>query len=135
MTTNATVQGFVIQAPGRLRLALDAMLSLYSLIPVALLGTFYTFVLRARWELGRWPLPMFPDPKSLKFPGAETHYEAVYWLGVFTICCALPWLLTFILRIHGMPRKTWHYLLSLPWLVLVLIIAFDPGDYLGWFMD
>ena len=55
----------------------DPLLVTCALIPAASFCMFYSFVLRARFALGVWPVPYRPDPKSL---GLEMHHEAVWVL-------------------------------------------------------
>ena len=86
-----------------LRRAIDALLFVYSGVPLMLLAAFYSFVVRARIELGRWPTPMSPDPKDLSF--ADDHMWWVLCLFVLTICCALPWLLMMWFRIKLEPGQ------------------------------
>jgi len=121
----------------KLRLFLDSTLGLYSLVPCALLVALYAFVVRARFELGRWPTPMQPDPKSLSFPTADTHMETVFWLGIASLGCSIPWLLTMVIRKHVVPvtRTSWLALLAGPWLLLLAILFLDPGRYVAWFLD
>jgi len=121
----------------KLRLFLDSTLGLYSLVPAALLVALYSFVIRARFELGRWPTPMQPDPKSLSFPTADTHMETIFWLGVGSLCCFLPWLLMICVRKQLIPttRKSRLALPALPWLLLLAALFLDPGSYVAWFLD
>ena len=121
----------------KLRWFLDSTLGLYSLVPLGLLVALYSFVMQARFELGRWPTPMRPDPKSLSFPTADTHMDTVFWLGVASLCCFLPWLLTVCIRKQMIPttRKFWIALLTLPWLMLLTVWFLDPGSYVEWFLD
>src|SRR5687767_10731422 len=120
----------------KLRLFLDSTLGLYSLVPLGLLIALYSFVVRARFELGRWPTPMQPDPKNLSFPTADTHMDIVFWLGVASLGCFLPWLLTACIRQQIIPtRKSWLALLALPWLLVFAVWFLDPGKYVLWFLD
>jgi hypothetical protein len=121
----------------KLRWFLDSALGLYSLVPLGLLVALYSFVVRARFELGRWPTPMQPDPKSLSFRTADTHMETIIWLGIASLCCFLPWLLTVCIRKQMIPttRKFWVALLALPWLLLLAVWFLDPGKYVEWFLD
>ncbi len=121
----------------KLRWFLDSTLGLYSLVPVALLVALYSFVILARFELGRWPTPMQPDPQDLSSPTADTHMKVVFWLGVASLCCFLPWLLTVCIRKQMIPttRGFWIVLLTLPWLLLLAVWFLDPGKYVEWFLD
>ena len=112
------------------------MLVIYSLVPVALLAAFYSFVVRARLELGRWPVPMQPDPKNLPF--AADHMEVVFWLFVFSLCCFVPWLLMTCFR-KGLIPETRFFptiaFLALPWLLVLAAFLLDPGSFVVWFLD
>ena len=121
----------------KLHLFLDSTLGLYSLVPLGLLVALYSFVIRARLELGRWPTPMQPDPKSLSFPTVDTHMETIFWLGVASLACFIPWLLTVYIRKQVIPttRTFWLSLLVAPWFLLLTILVFDPGRYVTWFLD
>ena len=119
-----------------LKRSLDAMLVAYSLVPTSFLVAFSSFVVRARIELGRWPTPMQPDPKSLPF--ADTHMDWVFWLFVFTICCFVPWLLMLIFRKQWIPQTRFFptiIVLCLPWLLVAVDFFLDPGGYVEWFLD
>lgn len=119
-----------------LRLFLDSTLGFYSLVPLGLLSALYSFVIRARFELGRWPTPMQPDPKSLSFPTAGTHMDTVFWLGVASLGCFLPWLLTVCIRKQMIPRsRKLLALLVVPWALLLTVLFLDPGKYVEWFLD
>ena len=121
----------------KLRILLDSTLGLYSLVPCALMVALYSFVVRARLELGRWPTPMRPDPKSLSFPTADTHMDTVFWLGVASVGCFIPWLLTVFIRkqVDPVTRASWLALLIGPWLLLLAMLFLDPGSYVAWFLD
>jgi hypothetical protein len=121
----------------KLRWFLDSTLGLYSLVPFCLLVALYSFVVRARFELGRWPSPMQPDPKNLTFPTADTHMDTIVFLGVASLCCFLPWLLTICIRKQLIPttRRFWIGLLTLPWLLFLIVWFLDPGKYVEWFLD
>ena len=121
----------------KLRWFLDATLGLYTLVPVALLAAFYSFVVRARMELGRWPILMEPDPKTLAFPTAHTHMDTVALLGLAALCCFLPWLLTARMRKQVITTTKWTTLgfLASPWLLVIAVLIFDPGSYVAWFLD
>jgi len=121
----------------KLRLFLDSTLGFYTLVPVALLVALYSFVIRARFELGRWPTPMQPDPQDLSSPTADTHMKVVFWLGVASLSCFLPWLLMICIRKQMVPtpRKFWLTLLAVPWVLLLTVWLLDPGKYVEWFLD
>ena len=116
---------------------LDSTLGFYTLVPVALLVALYSFFIRARFELVRWPTPMQPDPQDLSSPTADTHMKVVFWLGVTSLCCFLPWLLTTCIRKQLIPttRKVWLAMLAMPWLLTLAVYFLDPGSYVEWFLD
>ena len=119
----------------KLRLSLDLILAIYSMMPVALMGAFYWFVVRARLALGSWPFPMSPDPKDLPF--AREHMNLVFWLFVSSLCCFVPWLLMAWFRKRLIPetQASRLALLALPWLCLALLLFLDPGRFIEWFLD
>jgi hypothetical protein len=120
----------------KLHLSLNLMLVIYSFVPMALLVAFYSFVVRARLELGRWPVPMRPDPKSLPF--ARDHMDAVFWLFVFSLCCFAPWMLMACFRKQLIPETRFFptlTLFALPWLLLAVACLLDPGRFVEWFLD
>lgn len=57
--------------------------------PMLWLVLFYSFVCRARLQLGVWPRPYQPDPKNIGF---ELHHLAVYLgvLAMFLPCSQTP---------------------------------------------
>lgn len=103
--------------------------------PLAWLGLFYLFVIRARLELGHWPVPYQPDPKSLGF---IVHHQAI-WFGAMTL--PVVGLLTVALLIIGRRLGIHHRILPTLTLLLFFIILavalaqLDPGDFFAWFWD
>jgi hypothetical protein len=63
--------------------------------------------------------------------------ETIIWLGIASLCCFLPWLLTVCIRKQVIPatRRCWIVLLTLPWLLLLAVWFLDPGKYVEWFLD
>ena len=108
---------------------------LLAAFPVAWLGLLYAFVLRARLQLGHWPAPYRPDPKSLGF---GLHHQAI-WLGLF----AVPYIagaglaLALLGRATGMYRGLWRVLglLLISLTIFILVLQLDPGNYFEWFAD
>ncbi len=103
--------------------------------PIAWLFLFYAFVFRARLELGYWPTPSYPDPKSLGFG----LHHAIIWLGLFAwpvlSGCAL---VLALLRGEGSARFPFWITVTL--LVISLALTFaviwsDPGRFMLWFAD
>ena len=120
----------------KLRRNVDGLLVIYSLVPLSLLLVFYSFVVRARIELGHWPMPYTPDPKDLSF--AREHMDLVFWLFTISVCCFLPWLLLAQFRIRLVPNSIFRpvsILVALPWILVPLAVVTDFGDYVTWFLD
>lgn len=103
--------------------------------PLAWLGLFYLFVMRARWTLGRWPAPYHPDPKDLGF---DFHHLAIDLGLVASPVAALAVLAWAIVRWRRASRPTlWpHVSLVVASEALVLSLArLDPGQFFEWFAD
>lgn len=103
--------------------------------PFCYLALLYLFVLRARWQLGFWPRPSQPDPKSLGF---DFHHSLV-WLAALGFPFAVLLAILLALRGYAAARRPF------PWL-LIGFVAFgvaavlgasciDPGYFCGWFAD
>jgi Ca2+/Na+ antiporter len=90
---------------------------------------FGAFLLRARWELGRWPLPAQPDPKDL---GWDVHHLLLV-LGIPLMMAGVVILLAGAIRI-----REWRLPATLGLSTLVLLIAVarvDPGYAFTWLAD
>ncbi len=63
--------------------------------------------------------------------------ETIFWFGVASLACFIPWLLTVYIRKQVIPttRTFWLSLLVAPWFLLLTILVFDPGRYIIWFLD
>ena len=110
-------------------------------VPSALLlliaGLFYSYVLRARIALGRWPLPYDPDPKTLGF---DLH-RALIWLSG-TVLVALPalWLLLAAISLLGLhtPKQDANrpaFLFAGLFLLWFTLANLDPWQFGAWFAD
>lgn len=115
----------------------DPLLVTCALIPAAGLCMFYSFVLRARFALGVWPVPYRPDPKGLGF---EMHHEAVRALLeaafvspiAFALCAVLHQALPSLRRRHvGRALVFFFAGYALLWLMLLV----DPGSFWEWLAD
>jgi len=109
-----------------------------TLMPSIYLVLFYSYVLRARLVLGRWPIPYQPDPQELGF---DFHYRLIFFSlpGIYLSLFAMQAI--FILRFEYLKkiRKFSYSLAALIYsssLVLSWISLYaDPGDFWEWFMD
>jgi hypothetical protein len=107
-----------------------------SLTPTASLLLFWSFVLRARVVLGRWPTPYNPDPKDIGY----WYYVAVFY-GILAAVLSVPLLLAVAaVACYRQPRTWWR--LALAFLLCVGILAgsialhrLDPGGFSEWFGD
>lgn len=105
-------------------------------VPVAYLVLFYSFVLRARLTLGRWPYPDHPDPRYLGF---DFHYLLTFLAGMLIIPATI---VLFLWAVHE-PK---HYLTCRPFqfgliffivgiVLLGVLNHVVPGDFGAWFID
>jgi hypothetical protein len=98
-------------------------------LPALWIGGFGAFLLRARWELGRWPFPGQPDPRNL---GWDFHYILLV-LGIPLIMAAVATLLAGALAI-----REWRKPACTGAATLALLIAaarVDPGYVFTWLGD
>jgi hypothetical protein len=103
--------------------------------PGAALVLFYSFVLRAYWTLGSWPVPYHPDPKDLNFGG---HYYAVGLSFPLVLWAAITLVLLAVLErwVYLQGRYRWGLLFfGITFGVWLLLMRLDPGSFLLWFMD
>jgi hypothetical protein len=103
------------------------------LFPTVVLLTFAAFALRARIELGRWPIPYSPDPKAL---GYFVQHAALWYglLGLFVAPIVVLGLYA-TLQPKGSRGRGWAALFVAQWIVTVALLYFDPGRLLEWFLD
>ena len=107
----------------------------FAALPVLEVLLFYSFALRARFSLGVWPSYDHPDPKQLGF---VVHHDLVTTCLVLLLWSAIPILIIAAVLWLASRRLSW-------WIVFVPVILsfagafalhyFDPGDFLGWFLD
>lgn len=67
--------------PSLLRKISPMVTAILATCPLMMLISLYSFVLRARIQLGRWPAPYNPDPKNLGF---DLHYLQITMAAVTT---------------------------------------------------
>ena len=106
-------------------------------IPLLCLSLFYSFVLRARFELGNWPYPYHPDPKDLRF---DFHYLLI--LVSFIAAFASPML---AVSMFFLSRKVFGkyrlqsilaiFLFMIVFASYLLVCRYDPGKFMEWYMD
>jgi len=108
-------------------------------IPILTLLTLYSYILRARLLLGYWPVPEHPP-----YPvGSRLHeYAIIFGAGAFmpaALLCAVILLLWLLLR----DRKTlfspfvarWIVIFFIVWIGSLLLLRYDPGNFLFWVWD
>jgi len=97
---------------------------------------FYSFVLRARVALGRWPYPYHPDPKDLGF---SVHHAAV-WIG-FTLLYISPLAVAIFyyaaaeLKASVRARTLALSVYAVVCVAGVYLVLTDPGRFGEWFVD
>ena len=104
-----------------------------SLIPILWLLIFWSFVVRTRVFLGYWPRPYDPDPKFLGF---AYHHMSIYFLFIGILILFVPTFYFLLLETKKLNSITFYkklYPVSI--ITIVLMIYFDPGSYLYWFLD
>lgn len=107
----------------------------FTLYPVAALAVFYGFVVRARFALGYWPVYNHPDPKQLGF---DLHHLLVWVLLLPAPIVAIFAVIHSITVLVVLGKRSWWRAL---WPVVVsfglgyAILAMDPGEFSGWFID
>jgi len=106
-------------------------------VPTASLLLFWSFVLRTRLALGRWPIPSNPDPKDLGF---SLHYWAWFW-GLFGLLIAAPLLVILVLVVWfrwPAQRRDLGFAVALyvgVLLVSIVLYRLDFGGFSEWMMD
>lgn len=104
--------------------------------PLSWLALFASYVLRARWALGRWPLPARPDPYELGF---HLHHLLVVLgfplaLALVLTGCAAAWLSVRDRRSLGVAAALSALGGSSVALTIGLARA-NPWYLFAWFMD
>ena len=105
--------------------------------PWACLALFWSFVLRARLALGRWPTPCQPDPKDLGFD--FHHLLVTLSLPVAISMTVMAGVLVLVAIAWRWERATRFGLgtliLCVGWAALILYAKLDPGRFVEWFLD
>ncbi len=107
-----------------------------ALTPTASLVLFWSFVLRARIVLGRWPTPYNPDPKDIGY----WHYVVVFY-GIIAALLSVPLLLAAAaVAGYRRPKAWWRLVLALLLCLGVLagsivLYRLDPGGFSEWLAD
>ena len=107
-------------------------------LPVLAFLTLFSFALRARWSLGRWPSYSNPDPKDLGF---DFHY----WLSGLTLnVSVLAQVLLTVLAIVSWAGwlRAYRWSAFLAALVctatlclLIGVLWLDPVGLMEWYVD
>ena len=112
--------------------------SYYSVLggfPAIFILLFFSFVLRARFYLGYWPKYNKPDPQHLEF---SLHWQLVAWFGILSLITCVIWIISIIIQkcfFRNTMLNSKIYLISLNWLIMAILIYFDFGGFLEWFID
>jgi hypothetical protein len=107
------------------------------LIPILWPFLFYTFVLRARFSLGTWPYPYHPDPKELGF---DLHQILILVSFLLVLISPLAVLYLFVMTLKAIKMKRSQYVIAGILFTILLasnfvLIKYDPGRFMEWFMD
>ena len=108
------------------------------LTPILLLLVFLTLVLHAWIGLGHLPKPMVEDYQTATF---HLHRNAVIWFGCFTIWGALPLWLVLVCTERFRPTWSWKLpvvqalVYAVGWCVIAAYAAWDPGQFVNWYLD
>lgn len=89
-----------------------------------------------RLGLGHWPKPMWEDYQTTLF---RVHWHALVALAFFTVYAAIPlWLLLLCprrfrisLRAHVIQFAAY----GLGWMLVFLVLKYDPTTFTAWFLD
>ena len=101
------------------------------ILPWLWLAVFWLFVLRARLSLDRWPQPYRPDPQDLGF---GDHALAIYTIFLGVVVGLLLWAGVAAKQRQNYAKGWIPFYLSGLGLV-ILMVLFDPGNFLEWFLD
>jgi hypothetical protein len=108
------------------------------LTPLLLLIVFLTLMAHAWIGLGHLPEPMVEGYQTTAF---HAHQLAVIWLGCFAFWGAMPlWLGLLCVRRF---RQSWSWKLPflqamtfvLGWVIVAIVAAIDPGQFVSWYLD
>ena len=118
------------------RLKQDPLLFACALVPVAGLVLLYSFAVRARLALGKWPLPYSPDPKNLGF---AIHDGAVAVLLTAAIASPIAFGICLLARrsesFRGRPKALSMGLYTVGYAALWMLLVGDPGSIVEWYLD
>lgn len=103
--------------------------------PFVLVVWFYLYVLRQRVVLGYWPRPNHPDPKQA---GMNFHHESIPYLFDLVPIVALGAISLIVALRDRNPNFRWRGPIAL-WAgalgVLIVLVKFDPGYFIDWWLD
>lgn len=131
-TTHPTEPG-----PARMRW-LDVLANATALYPLLVCAALYGFWGTAWWQLGHPPRPSWNDPKDVAGTAWLYELSILLLVGLLPGFMAMAGLQTArVLRDH---RQPWRALGRAAagcavWVVVVWLLARDPGDVLLWFFD
>ncbi len=102
--------------------------------PLAFIVFFYSYVIRARLALNRWPMYNYPDPKSLGF---DEHYDFVSassdYILYSILVVSIYGVVCIVKKKNLLQIKKWNFYLFFIYIVLLLLML--PTDSVGWFVD
>jgi hypothetical protein len=104
-----------------------------SIFPALVVLNLFSFVLRARLQLGRWPEPYRPDPKSLGF---DFHHDQIFFglVAVLPVAMVTFFGLVFTRKVaERFSVRLMVYLVPLAGMIVWWMC--DPGHFLEWFLD
>lgn len=111
-----------------------------ALFPLLVLGEFYSFVLQARLELGRWPV--FNDPYPKTWATIVSGFPIGHFrIGIGVIAFPVVSLAAVALSVFGRWREKdfpmWRLIgtAALAAAVFVRMAKLDPGNFWSWFWD
>jgi hypothetical protein len=127
----------IMQYSSQLEKTLRYMFWATVLIPLECLFFFYSFVLRARFSLGRWPYPYHPDPKDLGF---DFHHLFIWYssLVVFFSPLLFVYMSLMTFKVIKMNKKGYAVACSIFiffFAASFLLLKHDPGKFVEWFLD
>ena len=108
---------------------------LLAVYPVFVLVDFYSFVLAARVELGRWPVFNDPDPKLMS--GHEQRIRVTLGLVFVPVAGISAGVLSLAGRRWLSCFPVWRIisLTAVCTAIFYTVARLDPGGYWNWFMD
>ena len=107
-----------------------------ALVPLASQALFWSLVLRARLELGRWPYVYHPDPKDI----GAVHYMAYFYSVLGALLS--PFLLAVVTLVAGVRQPVKSRQLVAAFLLCVGVLLgtiwmhrLDPWGFTDWIGD